>query len=172
MKKKLINYKLIENKKHKDNRGDFYRFFCEDISKNLNLNSKISQVSISKNLKKGTIRGLHYQLFPNTEAKYISCIQGSLFDIIVDIRKQSKNFMKVYQNILAENDSKVLFVPEGFAHGFQTLKNNTIIIYGMTKPYSKNHQSGIRYDDPKLKIKWPIKKVIISKKDEKFKNIL
>ena len=172
MTKKLINFKLIVNKKHKDNRGDFHRFFCEDVSKALNLNSKISQVSISNNLKKGTIRGLHYQLSPNSEAKYIACIKGSLFDIIVDIRKKSKNFMRVYENILTENDSNVLFVPKGFAHGFQTLKDNTIIVYGMTKSYSKNHQSGIRYNDPRLKISWPIKKVIISKKDKKLKNIL
>lgn len=172
MTKKLTNFKVIINQKHKDNRGDFHRFFCKDVSKNLEINSQIFQISISNNLKKGTIRGLHFQLHPFKEAKYIACIKGKLFDIIVDMRKKSKNFMKVYKNILSENDSKILYIPEGFAHGFQALKNNTTIIYGMTKPFKEKYQSGIKYNDPKLNIKWPIKKIIISKKDEKLKNIL
>ena len=164
--KKLINIQLIHNSKHIDLRGDFGRFFCKASAKKLGLNSNISQVSISNNRIKGTIRGLHFQLSPFSEDKYVACVKGRLFDVAVDLRKKSQNYLKIYKNILSENDNKVLYIPKGFAHGFQTLKNNSMIIYGMTKSYNKDYQSGIRYNDPTINIKWPIKKIKISKKDK------
>ena len=107
---------------------------------------------------------MHFQLSPFSEDKYVACVKGRLFDVAVDLRKKSQNYLKIYKNILSENDNKVLYIPKGFAHGFQTLKNNSMIIYGMTKSYNKDYQSGIRYNDPTINIKWPIKKIIISKK--------
>lgn len=170
-KKKIKKPILIKNRMHLDIRGDFSRFFCEDISKKLYLKTRIVQVSVSNNLKKGTIRGLHFQKHPYTEDKYVSCIKGKLFDVIVDLRKNSKNYLKTYYNLMTDKNKNTLFIPKGFAHGFQTLVDNTIIIYGMTKPYKKRFQAGVNYNDPKLNIPWPLSKIIISNKDKKLKYI-
>ena len=159
---------LIKTKNYLDIRGDFSRFFCKDISKKLKINKNIVQVSISNNLKKGTIRGMHYQKYPYMEDKYVSCVNGKLFDVIVDLRKHSKNYLNSYYYVLSEKNKNTLYIPKGFAHGFQTLVDNTIIIYGMTKPYKKEFQAGVRYNDPKLNISWPLNKIIISKKDKNF----
>lgn len=167
-KKKLKSVTLIKHTKYLDLRGDFCRFFCKNTSKKLGLKSDISQFSVSSNKKRGTLRGLHFQLYPFEEDKYITCIQGKLFDVVVDLRKKSKDYLKVFTNILSAQSSNVLYIPRGFAHGFQTIEDNTIIIYGMTQKYNKSAQSGLRYDDPKLKIKWPLKQIIISKRDKTF----
>ena len=161
--------KKIKLKENKDNRGFFIKLFCkENFSKKLN-NLNIKQINYSFNKKKGTIRGLHYQDNPYSEQKILYCLKGKIFDVIVDIRKSSKNYLKYKKFILEEKKNEVLIIPKGFAHGFQTLTNNCKILYFHSGLYKKKFEKGINPMDSNIRINWPIKKVIISKKDKNRK---
>jgi len=166
---KLITHmspKKIKLKNNKDNRGFFLKLFCkESLSKKMN-NLDIKQVNYSFNKKKGTIRGLHYQANPYSDQKFLYCLKGKIFDVIVDIRKSSKNYLKYKKFILDEKKNEVLIIPKGFAHGFQTLTNNCKILYFHSGLYKKKYENGINPMDSKIKIDWPIKKITISKKDK------
>ena len=161
--------KKIKLKENKDNRGFFIKLFCkENFSKKLN-NINIKKINYSFNKKKGTIRGLHYQDNPYSEQKILYCLKGKIFDVIVDIRKSSKNYLKYKKFTLEEKKNEVLIIPKGFAHGFQTLTNNCKILYFHSDLYKKKFEKGINPMDSKIRINWPIKKVIISKKDKNRK---
>lgn len=149
---------VIKNKKFIDSRGYFREILVE---KNLKKKFPFNVVSVSK---KNVIRGLHYQT-QNAQAKYISVIGGRILDVVVDIRKNSKTFGKHYSIILSNKNCTSLYIPEGFAHGFAALDKLNIVIYSCTKYRDKNSEQGILWNDKSLKIKWPIKKPIISKKD-------
>ena len=127
---------------------------------------KIVNVNNSLTIQKGTIRGMHYQLKPYSEVKIISCIKGSIYDVIIDIRKNSSTFLKYFSVKLDPINNFSLIVPEGFAHGFQSLEKNSEIIYLTTAFYSSKKESGLYSLDNKLKIKWPIKKIYMSEKDQ------
>ena len=158
--------KKIKLKKNKDNRGFFLKLFCkESLSSRFN-NLDIKQINYSFNKKRGTIRGLHYQRSPYSEQKILYCLKGKIFDVLVDVRKSSKNYLKYKKFILDEKKDEFLIIPKGFAHGFQTLTNNCVILYFHSGLYKKNYESGINPMDDIIKIKWPIKKIIISKKDK------
>ena len=115
--------------------------------------------------KKNVLRGLHIQT-NKSQGKYISVLKGKIFDIVVDLRKKSKSFGKCYKNILSEKNSRSLYIPPGFAHGFVGIDNNNYVIYSCTNYRDKNSEIGIKYNDPTLKIKWPKRKFIISSKDK------
>jgi len=145
---------------YKDKRGYFFESFCEKkykLPKFIQENESFS--------KKWVLRGLHFQKKPYEQAKIIRVIKGKIFDVIVDIRKNSKTFGKHFSLIVSEDNKKQIYIPEGFAHGFLALKNNTIISYKCTKYYNKKHESGIIWNDKTLNINWHVKNPILSDKD-------
>ena len=171
---KFTNMKLdgvyaIDIEKVEDERGFFARTWDKDIFTELGLDSEIVQCDISYNKKKGTLRGLHYQREPYGEGKIVRCTKGRVYQVILDIRKDSKTFLEWESIELSENIYKMLFIPKGFALGFQTLEDETEIFYQMTQKYMPEYAMGIRWDDPKLNIKWPIKPTVISQKDQSWK---
>ena len=160
---------LIEIEKLKDDRGFFARTFDSNFFEDNGLISKFVQSSISYNTQKGTLRGIHYQIDPYAETKLISCINGKIFDVLIDLRPDSKTFKK-WQSI--ELDSKhysSLYIPEGIAHGFQTLEDNSEIYYQMSEFYKPEFYHGVRFDDPNFGIKWPHEITEISEKDKNWK---
>ena len=161
---------IIQLEKKEDERGFFARVW--DIKKFVekNLNSKLVQSNISFTKKKGTIRGLHYQIHPYEETKIILCTKGSIFDVIIDLRSDSATYKKWVFHNLSSEDYKMLFIPEGFAHGFQALEDNTEIFYHVSQFYTPSAERGIRWDDPLFNINWPIKKKVISQKDNSYED--
>jgi dTDP-4-dehydrorhamnose 3,5-epimerase len=156
---------IIESESSKDNRGIFSRLFCKTEFKKIGFNKEIVQINHSLTNKKGSIRGMHYQIQPYSEIKMIKCIKGKVFDVIVDIRKDSSTFLKWHAEIISENDGKMMYVPEGFAHGFQTLEDYSELVYFHTNYYNKNCERRISFKDPLINIKWPLKISEISEKD-------
>jgi len=159
---------MIELEKIEDERGYFARIFDSKKFEVLGLSSKISQISISNNKIKGTIRGMHYQINPFEEDKIIHCIKGKIFDVIIDLRPKSKTFKKWIGVDLTSKNNKIIYIPKGMAHGFQTLENNTEIIYQISEFFMPKFANGVRWDDPAFKIKWPLKPTIISEKDRNY----
>ena len=152
----------------KDERGAFGRSFCHDAFLNQGLNTKISQCNISCNNKKGTLRGMHYQRAPQEEAKLIRCIRGHLFDAFIDLRPQSPTYLKWDAIELREDSFNQLYLPEGVAHGFLTLSDNTQVLYQMSKNYAPDYATGILWNDPLFSIDWPFQPIIISEKDTSY----
>ena len=165
---KLKDLFIIEPEKSEDERGSFYRIWDKKIFQENGLNDNLVQISISFNKKKGTLRGMHFQKKPFEEAKIVRCTKGKIFDVVIDLRPESKTFMNWASFELDSNESKILYIPEGFAHGFQTLEDNTELDYQISNWYSPQHASGLRWDDNKFQINWPIQNPIISKKDLTF----
>ncbi|RDU61716.1 dTDP-4-dehydrorhamnose 3,5-epimerase [Helicobacter sp. MIT 14-3879] len=157
---------IIESKPIKDSRGYFERYFCASEFKAIGLNKPISQQSHSRSIGKGVIRGMHYQNNPFCEAKLVRCIRGSVYDVVVDIRRDSPTFLQHFSVELKEGNFLYLYVPEGFAHGFQTLSNECEILYSMNETFSPNFYKSLNPLDPKLCIKWPLKISNISDKDK------
>jgi len=159
--------KILKLKPINDDRGFFQRLFCSEDFKELGLEKNIVNINHSLTKKKGMIRGLHFQHFPAKEIKIIKCIKGEILDVVVDIRKNSPTFLKSYSVELKEDNDLMIYVPEGFAHGFQSLKDNSEIIYFVTSSYSMKLESGLNPFDPRLGITWPLKCSYISEKDKK-----
>jgi len=157
---------LIEPTVNDDERGSFFRIFCKDEFKNMGINMDIKQMNVSFNKFAGTLRGLHYQSSPSTEAKIIRCCQGEIFDIAVDIRKKSKTYLSFFSVNLSFRNKLMLFIPGGFMHGFQTLDKNTVVEYYHSDFFMKELDNGIFYKDKTLNIKWPLKVTNISERDK------
>jgi|694.fasta_scaffold145162_3 dTDP-4-dehydrorhamnose 3,5-epimerase len=162
---------IISHKKIKDNRGFFMRSFCKRIFKKKGINFNIKQINFSFNKKKYTLRGFHYQKKPFSEKKIINCIKGSVLIVLLNINKKSKNYLKFIKIKLDERIKKSLFVSENYATAFLTLKVNTLVIYYMSNFYNFKYSSGLKFNDPKIGVKWPVKPSSISKKDINFKKI-
>jgi len=161
---------IIENKKDEDERGFFLRFWDANEFSKSGLNPNLAQCNTSYTKIKGTIRGLHYQISPHEESKLIWCIKGEIFDVIVDLRPESKTFKKWFSIQLTSDNYKMLYVPEGFANGFQSLKDEVKIFYQNSQYYASESERGIRWNDPTFNINWPLKPTLISKKDKSWKN--
>mgnify|MGYP000032260332 CR=1 FL=1 len=161
----------IDLDKRSDKRGFFARAYCKDILKEKKIVKEISQINFSYSKNKGTIRGLHFQAKPFQEIKIIYCLKGKIFDVVVDLRKKSKTYGKYYGVVLSEKKKNGIIIPEGCAHGFQSLTNNIEIVYFSTAKYSSNHEKGIIYNDKKINIKWPLKPTVVSEKDSSWKAI-
>jgi dTDP-4-dehydrorhamnose 3,5-epimerase len=153
-----------------DERGFFARTFCKDEFKKHDIDFSCVQCNISFNKKKGTLRGMHYQAAPHEEAKIVSCIRGAIFDVIVDIRPDSPTFKKWFAKELSEQNHLMFFVPKGFAHGFQTLTDDSEVYYMMSEYYHPECARGIRWDEPAFEIQWPMKSKVISKKDSAYRD--
>jgi len=156
---------LIEIEKLKDDRGFFARTFDSNFFEDNGLISKFVQSSISYNIQKGTLRGMHYQIDPYAETKLISCINGKIFDVLIDLRPDSKTFKKWQSFELDSKHYPSLYVPEGIAHGFQTLEDNSVLSYQISNIYKPDFSRGIRWNDPFFNIDWPLEVPKISEKD-------
>lgn len=159
---------VIELEKHADERGFFARAWCEREFREHGLDARIVQCSISSNRRKGTVRGMHFQIPPFAEAKIVRCTKGALFDIIVDVRPESPTFMQWFGVELTSGLGTMLYIPNGFAHGFQTLENDTELLYQMSEFYSPAHARGFCWDDVAFAIQWPLAVKIISERDRTF----
>lgn len=159
---------VIQPEKLQDHRGFFARTFCEREFAAHGLATHFVQCNISFNQKKGTLRGMHYQAPPNEEAKLIRCTAGSIFDVIIDLRPASPTFKKHFAIELNEQNRTMLYVPEHFAHGFQTLVDNTEVFYQMSAFYESEAARGVRWNDPAFAITWPEGDRIILDRDARY----
>ena len=153
-----------------DERGGFFRYYCKNEFSGLTKNEFV-QMNHSFNKLKGTLRGLHYQANPHGEEKLVRCIKGEIFDVFVDLRKDSESYLKWQSTILSEKNKEILFLPKGIAHGFITMQDDAHVLYQHTQFYNADFERGIRYNDPKLNIKWPIPTTIVSARDMNHKMI-
>ena len=157
---------IVEPEPKVDFRGYFTRIYCHNDF--VDVGFPIVQINQSMSLLKGTIRGPHMQKSPHSEKKLIQCIKGSIFDVVIDVRKNSHTFGKWVGNELSEDNKKMILISEGFMHGFQSLNNNTIVQYPTSAFYAPESVIGIRWDDPSFNIKWPISEVIVSDIDKSW----
>jgi len=167
----MIKPKIIDLKVAKDLRGNFKKLFDLNLKKKISSRFDIHQINISENIKKGTIRGMHGSKSKPGEAKLIYCLSGKFYDVLVDYNKTSNTFLKKFYFELDCDDDKLLFVPEGYLHGFQTLKNNTKIMYFHNNHYFPKLDIGLNPLDKKLNINWPIRVSCISEKDLTLPNL-
>lgn len=162
---KLEGARVIELEKRGDERGFFARSWCKGEFEAHGLNAVLKQANIAFNIKKGTLRGLHYQEKPFAEAKLIRCTRGSAYDVIVDLRPDSATYKEWLGVELTQDNYKMVYVPEGFAHGYLTLEDSTEMCYSVSQFYSPGSELGVRYDDRTFGIEWPIDIRVISDKD-------
>ena len=161
---------VIDLQKHEDERGFFARCWCRKEFEAYGLDPRKVQYNVSFNKVKGTLRGMHYQVAPYAEAKLVRCTRGAIYDVIIDLRRESATYKRHVSEVLSSNNYKSLFVPEGFAHGFQTLEDNSEVFYQMSEFYSAEHQRGLRYNDPAFKINWPTDVMVISDRDRNYQD--
>jgi len=162
---KLRGIWLIKIEEHKDERGFLARTFCNEEFKQHGIDFDMVQCNLSHNKKKGTLRGMHFQNPPYEEAKIVTCMKGAIYDVIIDLRRESATYGNFSALELRDDDYRMLYIPEGFAHGFQTLEDNTLVYYQMSEFYHVEAAKGIRWNDPLFKILWPLAVKIVSKKD-------
>jgi dTDP-4-dehydrorhamnose 3,5-epimerase len=156
---------VIEPQLHEDSRGLFARTYCAREFREQGLGDRFVQCNTSWNAHKGTVRGLHYQLPPSSEVKLVRCTAGALWDVIVDLRPDSPTYLQHVGVELSARNRFALYIPEMFAHGFETLEEGTEVFYQMSEFYAPKLSRGIRYDDPKLRVKWPLPVASISDQD-------
>jgi dTDP-4-dehydrorhamnose 3,5-epimerase len=147
---------LIDADLFPDHRGAFVLTWTPEPFEARGLDTRIAQVGIAVNIRRGTIRGLHYQRPPLDEAKQIRAVRGAIFDVAVDLRPDSPTFCRWVGVTLTADNRRMLYLPPGFAHGYQTLEDSTEVLYSVSKPYSRAHQEGVRWDDPAFGIEWPL----------------
>lgn len=159
---------VVELQQLDDERGFFARSFCRQEFEARGLNPDIAQCNVSFNRLRGTLRGLHYQAEPYSEAKLVRCTQGAIWDVIVDLRPESPSFRRWHAVELSAASRLALYVPEGFAHGFQTLADDSEVLYLMSQFYRPDAARGLRWDDPVLAINWPVADPQVSERDRGF----
>lgn len=159
---------LIQLEPRIDARGSFARAFCAREFAAQGLTESFVQANISTNLRAGTVRGLHFQHAPHSEVKLVQCVKGSIYDVVVDARKESKTYLQWAGVELSEENGVMIYVPTGFAHGYQTLSDAANVLYFVSEFYTPEVEGGLRYDDPKLGIKWPLAVSDISEKDGRW----
>jgi dTDP-4-dehydrorhamnose 3,5-epimerase len=161
---------IIDIEKVEDARGFFARFWCKDEFKANDLIANWVHGNLSVSKRKGTLRGLHYQIAPFAETKLVRCTRGALFDVILDLRPDSSTFGEWFGVRLSADEHRMLYVPEGIAHGFLTLVDNTEASYLVSQFYKPHAEAGVRYNDPAFRIQWPLEIQVISKKDTNWPN--
>ena len=161
---------LIDLEKRSDDRGFFARTFCESEFVAHGLVNRFVQVNNSFSAQKGTLRGMHYQLAPKAETKLVRCIQGALYDLILDLRHRSPTFGHSFGAELTAENRRMMYVPKGFAHGFITLTDDTEAFYFVDEFYASECERGIRWNDPQFNLSWPIAPVVLSDKDANQRN--
>ena len=164
----LQNAFIIEPEPFKDDRGLFARVFCQNELLNILNGKNIVQINHSLTRQKGAIRGMHFQRPPKAEIKMVKCLRGSVCDVMIDLRQDSSTFLKWHGEVLSAENMKMMYIPEGFAHGFQTLEENCELFYLHTEFYSPEHEAGVRYNDSMINISWPLATTDISAKDQGY----
>jgi dTDP-4-dehydrorhamnose 3,5-epimerase len=153
-----------------DERGFFARSWCREEFEDHGLNPKLVQCSISYNTRKGTLRGIHYQAAPYPETKVVRCTRGAIYDVVLDLRPQSPTFRDWIAVVLTAENRNMVYVPEGCAHGFLTLKDESEVLYQISEFYDAESARGVRWDDPTFQIAWPDKVEVISERDRTYPN--
>jgi len=156
---------LIDIKRIEDNRGFFARIGCRDEFETHGLNGKYSQINVGFSKKKGTLRGMHYQVKPHAEVKVVRCTQGAVYDVIVDLRPESLTYRQWFGAVLSAENHRMLYIPEGCAHGYITLTDDAEICYTASTPFVPESARGVRYNEPAFGITWPEPITTISEKD-------
>jgi dTDP-4-dehydrorhamnose 3,5-epimerase len=159
---------VIDIEKRADSRGFFGRAWCAEEFRGQGLDPVFLQANVGFSRQRGTLRGLHYQASPHAEAKLIRCTRGAVFDVVVDLRPDSPTYLKWLGVELTEQNHRMVFIPEGCAHGYQTLADDAEVFYLVTAPYAAASEGGLRYDDPALAIDWPLEVSSISEKDRSW----
>ena len=159
---------VLDLERREDERGFFARSWCREEFEAHGLNPALAQCNVSFNRRKGTLRGMHYQAEPFGEAKLVRCTAGSLYDVIIDLRPGSPTFKQHVGELLSADNHRMMYVPEGFAHGFQTLEDDTEVFYQMSQFYSPAHARGVRYDDPAFGIEWKIAAPFMADRDRSY----
>jgi dTDP-4-dehydrorhamnose 3,5-epimerase len=159
---------IIEPERLEDERGFFARTWCQREFEAYGLNSRLAQCSLSFNRKRGTLRGMHYQAAPYEEARLVRCTMGAVYDVALDLRPASVTFKQWTAVELTADNRRMLYIPEGFAHGFQTLEDNTEVFYQMSEFYHLECARGVRWNDPAFRIVWPSDVIVISDRDREY----
>lgn len=159
---------VIDLDRSSDERGFFARTWCAREAEARGLNPRVVQCSTSYNKKKGTLRGMHYQAAPHEEAKLVRCTRGATYDVIIDLRRSSPTFTRYVAMLLSEDNGRAVYIPEGFAHGFQTLEDDSEVLYQMSEFYVPSHSRGVRWDDPAFGIPWPPDDRTITERDRSY----
>jgi dTDP-4-dehydrorhamnose 3,5-epimerase len=162
---KIRGVYLIEPEPREDTRGYFARVFAKEELKKVGVDFSIVHINRSLSKEKGVIRGMHYQSPPHQEDKIIQCLQGEIFDVALDLRRDSETYRQWIGEVLSGDNKKMMLIPKGCAHGFQTQKRNTLVEYFVTEYYTPSFERGVKYNDPKFGINWPIKEAVLSEKD-------
>ena len=165
---KLKGAFIIDLDRKEDSRGFFARFFCQEEFKAHGLKPTIAQGNMAHNRKKGTVRGMHFQFPPVAETKLVRCTRGAMLDIIVDLRPESDTYLQHVAVELDEINQRALYVPERFAHGYQSLRDETDTSYHMGQSYTPGAEGGLLYNEPRLRLEWPLPVTVISERDQKF----
>lgn len=164
----LIGAYLVEIEPRADERGFFARTFCEDEFAAAGLSIRFPQTSISYNARRGTVRGMHFQAAPHEETKLVRCVAGAVYDVIVDVRPGSPTYLRSMGVELSAKNRSALYIPTGFAHGFQTLMDDSELLYMIDVNYVAEAALGVRWNDPSLRVEWPDPIKVISGRDEQF----
>jgi dTDP-4-dehydrorhamnose 3,5-epimerase len=159
---------VVELEKREDDRGFFARGFCVREFESHGMTPQVVQANISHNRYKGTLRGMHYQVAPCEETKFLRCTKGSIYDVIIDLRPDSRTYKHWFGVDLSDKNYKMLYVPRNFAHGFQTLQDDTEVMYLVSEFYAPETERGVRYDDPMFGIPWPLPIAQISDRDARW----
>jgi dTDP-4-dehydrorhamnose 3,5-epimerase len=162
---------IIELERREDERGFFARAFCQKEFAQHGLKPVIAQANLASNRRKGTLRGMHFQYPPAAETKLVRCTRGAILDIIVDLRPESRTYLRHISVELSADNQRALYVPERFAHGYQALEDNTDTSYQVGEFYTPNAEGGLRYDDPRLGLSWPLPVTVMSDKDRVYKSL-
>lgn len=168
----LAGLQIVDRLALQDSRGWFERSFCLDTFQQAGLQKTIMQINRTSTLQKGSVRGMHYQLPPFAEAKVVSCLRGEVFDVAIDLRADSPTFLQWHAEILSAENRRSLLIPEGFAHGFQTLTDNCEMLYFHTANYAPSSAGGVNPLDPKLAINWPLPFSEVSEQDKNLPMML
>ena len=169
---KIDGLHIVDLNKIEDERGFFARAFCSEEFSAMGLESSVLQANMSFNKSAGTLRGMHYQKSPYQESKFIRCLKGSIYDVVIDLRKNSATYLQSFGIELNDKNRTALFVPKDFAHGFITIEANTEVLYLVSQNYIPGAEQGIRWDDPKFSIEWPLSPTIVSSKDASWSDFL
>lgn len=159
---------VVETTPVRDPRGRFTRIFCDAELAAARSHLQFRQINLSATGQRGTVRGLHYQMPPAAEAKLIRCLRGSVFDVAIDLRRDSPTFLAWHAVELSSGNDRQVLIPEGFAHGFQSLTDDVELLYMHTAPWTPSHEIGVRHDDPRIGIAWPLPVSQVSDRDSSY----
>jgi dTDP-4-dehydrorhamnose 3,5-epimerase len=160
----------IEPEHHADERGSFARTWCRREFDAHGIGSSLVQVSLSTNRRRGTLRGMHYSVPPHAEAKVVRCVKGAIYDVLLDLRLRSPTYLAWFAESLTRENGIALFIPEGVAHGFQTLEDESDVLYQMSEFYDPDCARGVRWNDPAFGIGWPLEEPTLSERDRTYES--